>query len=814
MKWFNVIFTFCLFAVLTVQAQEEHYATSISGQLTIDGELQESHWQSATPLKDFTISYPNFGETSGYNSQVKVLYDNEAIYIGAILYDKQADSISYSLSQRDDVGNADWFALSLDPYANNVTAFTFVVTSAGVELDAIEYPEGPDWSWNAVWRSATKRRDDGWSVEIRIPFSAIRFPNKEKQEWNVNFARQVRRNRELSFWNPVDPAIFGEITQSGILKGIEGIKSPLRLSVTPYVTGYLESQKSSKDAPAQWRQRIAGGLDLKYGLNDAFTLDMTLVPDFGQTTSDQQILNLGPFEIQYNENRTFFLEGMDLFGIGGLFYTRRIGGTPFNYGNGFNTADGEELISSPITAPLINASKISGRTTSGLGIGVFNAVERHTYATIRDSLGNEREVETNPLTNYNVIVLSQNLKNNSSVSFVNTNVLREGDNRDANVSMIGTTLFSNSKDYKLDASVKLSSIFEGNDPLYGHAFNAGIAKVSGQFGYSLNYWEQSDSYDPNDLGFLTVNNSRSYEAKLRWNDFKAGKLFLRKWSNLSFYYEELYAPQAFSYLNVSFSAAGTMRNFLTWGINGDVNPVGGVNHFESRTFGKEVVNDPNFRIGGFYSSDYSKVFALDFRPGIRFYPGTERNQWSINVSPRVRVSDRMFLVWNSTYEHLGSDFGYVAPFDVAYDDQILLGVRNRSIVENSLYTELIFTKRMGMDLRLRHYWQQVNYTHFNQLLDDGVMVMSNYNPVENGESAHNRSYNAFTLDINFRWVFIPGSELRIVYKNNIFENQSYLDKNYFTTFDDLFAQPQINSISMKLLVYVDALYFRRKNKVQ
>lgn len=812
MRLYSFLF-FVLFLSGFSNSQQVYDVKKVSGEFEIDGVLDEVSWGEVEGVQDFTVNFPNFGDKSKYSSNVKVVYDNEAVYIGAVLYDFKPDSISYSLSQRDDSGNADWFGFSLDPYANNVTAFTFIVTSAGVEMDAIEYPEGPDFSWNAVWKSATQKRSDGWSAEIRIPFSAIRFPNQEVQTWNVNFARSVRRDREFSFWNPVDPNVFGEITQSGKMTGIKGIKSPLRLSLTPYTTGYLENSYDYATGKQTWKQRVTGGLDLKYGLNDAFTLDMTLIPDFGQATSDQQVLNLGPFEIQYNENRSFFLEGMDLFGIGGLFYTRRIGGRPFNLDNASNELkDGEIITSSPSLAPLINASKVSGRTTSGLGIGVFNAIERHTFASALDSVGNVRKIETNPLTNYNVLVLSQNLKNNSSVSFVNTNVLREGENRDANVSMVSSTVFSKNNDYRVSASVKLSSVFESDEPTYGHSMQAGFSKVSGNWGYGVSYEEVNDTYDPNDLGFLYNNNFRYYDAHIRWNDYKPGKFFLRKWGNISAYFEELYRPQQFSYFNVSGQFVGTFKNFLTVGINSDINPAGGVNHFESRTFGKEVINEPNYRIGGFYSSDYSKRFALDVRPNYRFYVGTDRSGFGMEVSPRVRVSDRMFVVLSTNFEIIRKDFGYVSVLDGAYDDQIMLGVRDRNIVENYLMTELIFTKRMGLDVRLRHYWQQVDYLHFNQLLDEGVQVPSAYNPLEDGESMHNTSYNAFTLDVNFRWVFIPGSELRIVYKNNIFEYSSHLDESYFGTFNDLFAQPQINSISMKLLVYVDAIYFRRKGK--
>ena len=181
--------------------------------------------------------------------------------------------------------------VTLDPYGNNINAFGFMVTSAGVELDLLISSSEDDFSWNAVWNSATAKTENGWSFEIKIPYSAFRFPNKDVHEWKVNFWRSVRRIREESTWNPINPNQFGELTQSGKLVGIENIKAPLRLSFTPYATGYLENSYDEATQKQTWKSRATGGLDFKLGLNDAFTLDMTLIPDFGQTTSDQKILH-------------------------------------------------------------------------------------------------------------------------------------------------------------------------------------------------------------------------------------------------------------------------------------------------------------------------------------------------------------------------------------------------------------------------------------------------------------------------------------------------------------------------------------------
>ena len=794
-------------------AQRSYHIEKKDVELNFDGLLKEAVWESTETADKFTTNSPVYGEISKFDSEIHLFYDDNAIYIGGNLYDPNPDSVSYTLSQRDDEGNADWFGVSLDPYANSVNAFAFMVTAAGVEIDGLESSNNMDPSWNAVWKSAVAKTDFGWSFEMRIPYSAVRFPNKPVQEWNMNFWRSVRRVRETSHWNPIDPQVFGAITQSGRMTGIHDVKSPLRLSITPYATGYLENSYDEELGKQTWKRRLTGGMDLKYGLNDAFTLDMTLIPDFGQTTSDRQVLNLGPFEVRYNENRPFFIEGTDLFQIGGVFYSRRIGARPYNAWKAYDgLAENEEVVSDASTSPLINGSKVSGRTKGGLGIGIFNSVEGRTEARILDDEGNERFVQTNPLTNYNVFVLSQNLKNNSTVSFVNTNVTREGEERDANVSVGAINLFSKNGKYRVTSTYRSSRVME-EETTVGHTFGARVYKVSGLLQWDFGYWEESDTYDPNDLGFLYNNNERGYSAAIELNDFKGSKRFFRRNVRLAWWYAELYKPQLYQNTAFNWTVGGLHRKQLYTNIGGDVKPFGEVNHFESRSFGKEVRFNPNAEIRWFFTSDYSKRFALDGRFWFRNFFNTTQHGKGLYLSPRVRISDRLNLIVRTDLDFFNGDYGYVNPYDEAYDNEIILGVRDRVVVENSIESQFVFTNRMGIDLRLRHYWQQVDYSHFTELQDDGWTTISTYNPLdENGESEHNTNYNAFTVDVNYRWIFIPGSELRIVYKNNLFHSKSDLDPNYFGTFGTLFDQPQINSISMKFLVFLDAIYLRKKNK--
>jgi hypothetical protein len=781
-------------------------------EIKIDGILNEASWLNAQKADQFSMNYPEFGKKPSFQTEFYLTYSDEALYVAGKIFD-DPDSVSYMLSQRDNFGNSDWVGIYIDCYGNNLNAASFYTTSSGVELDALLQPQDEDFSWNAVWKSRVKKNEDGWTVEMRIPYAALRFPNLDVQSWNINFVRQIRRKREMSYWNPVNPAVFAEITQSGKLAGLKNIKPPVRLSFSPYAISYVENIYNPSQDKQIWKNRTTSGMDLKLGLNDAFTLDMALIPDFGQTISDNEILNLGPFEVQFNENRSFFKEGTDLFGIGDVFYSRRVGGTPFSASKANENLDktkGERVVETVSKAPLYNATKISGRTNSGLGIGLFNAVEGRTFATISDSLGNKRSVNTNPLTNYNSVVFSQNLVNNGKISFLNTNVTREYSAKDANVSVISSDLYSKDRNYSVSSVFRLSSLLENNSNTFGHSYDVSVGKVQGKYQAYFYHGVKTDTYDPNDMGYLQNNNSRYYGVEGVWNAYKPKGRFLRKWGGADIYYEELYKPQLFSILNINGFLNGTFRNFLTCGIRGTISPLGYVSHFESRQFGIPLNYGPSASFGGFYSSDYSKPFAFDFRFNRKQYFNEVMSYNTLTISPRFQFSPQFFVVLNTQYEYYENDFGYVRPLADSLVNGILIGTRNRDIVTNSISGELIFTKRMGINIRFRHYWQRLKYNYFNDLQSDGDRLRNTYNLLnEDGNSVHNQSYNAFTVDINYKWVFFPGCEFLIFYKNNIFSDRQGLDKNYFNTFQTLFNEPQFNSVSAKILVFVDVLYFKK-----
>ncbi|HQY12755.1 MAG TPA: DUF5916 domain-containing protein, partial [Ferruginibacter sp.] len=486
-------------------------AIKISKPVKIDGYLDDDAWRSMEKTGDFITSQPVFGRPSTHKTDVRIAYDNTAIYVCAYMYQDPA-TIRKQLTARDviDRQDVDIFAVGFDTYLDHQNAFIFRVTAANVQGDAKQSQSGSnnggvvtDASWDAVWESKINIKADGWVAEIRIPLSAIRFSNKEIQDWGLNFGRFTRSENENSIWSPINPNISGELNQWGIWKGLSNIKPPVRLSFLPYLSGGIRVSPTSRGNVTEYLK--SGGMDVKYGINESFTLDMTLIPDFAQVQSDNVFLNLSPFQVKFDDYRPFFTEGTELFNKAGLFYSRRIGDAPRQANsvlNNYGDNPQYKIIKNPGITRLYNATKFSGRTKGNLGIGIFNAVSAPMYAKIRDvATGKDSSILTEPLTNYNIIVLDQALKNRSSISFTNTNVLRRGNSRNANVSSIDLSLFDRKNYHNFSFTGKYSSIWGKLANKKGFTTTAGFGKVSGVIQYRATVNVESDQYDPNDLGF-------------------------------------------------------------------------------------------------------------------------------------------------------------------------------------------------------------------------------------------------------------------------------------------------------------------------
>ncbi len=571
LKFLTALLSFFLLTPILSIAEDNPQKTLVATRITtppkIDGVLDEEVWvKTRCSAMNFVQRAPNPGGAPSVPTEVKILYDNHSVYIGAYLYDVAADSIMREFTKRDDFGFSDVFGVYFDTYDDDINAFEFSVSAAGVQIDRRWTAMGRDESWNAAWLSEVTIDETNWYVEIEIPFSALRFPKTPIQEWGVNFRRSIQRNNERNYWNEIDPQMNGFVNQFGRMAGINNVKSPVRLSISPYISTYYDTYSGDGNNPASANTRFNGGMDLRYGINDAFTLDMILVPDFGQVVSDNQVLNLTPFEVEFDENRQFFKEGTELFNKGDFFYSRRVGGRPLLYGDvDDQISNTEEIIYNPQESSLINATKLSGRTASGFGMGVFNAMTSSTYARVRDTeTGSVREVLTDPFTNYNVLAFDQSLPNNSYVSLINTNVLRQGNYYDANLTGTAFRIANKGNQYAVFGRGAVSQKYglaDGDE--FGFMSSATLAKVGGNLRASVTNYIESDTYDPNDLGFLRANNEVRTSANIGYNIYQPFWNLLNLYTDLDFRYQRLYEPSVFTQFNVAASVRGTFRNYLS-----------------------------------------------------------------------------------------------------------------------------------------------------------------------------------------------------------------------------------------------------------
>ncbi|MGZ3752567.1 MAG: DUF5916 domain-containing protein, partial [Mucilaginibacter sp.] len=325
----------------------------------IDGILDDDIWKNVPVATDFVELLPVAGlhEKNEDRTEIKIIYDNTAIYIAARMYEKDPGKIARELTTRDSVANDDFLGILIDTYHDGLNGSGFFVTAAGAQYDA-KYSPGPngvneDATWNAVWESKVNVDNQGWTAEFKIPYSALRFARKDVQTWGLNIIRKRRTENKQLYWNELDPKKNGLMNQAGDLNGIENISPPMRLAFYPYFSTYVNHYPYNTTGLRNTTTSFNGGMDVKYGINESFTLDMTLIPDFGQVQSDNQILNLTPFEVKYKENRPFFTEGTELFNKGNLFYSRRVGGQPINYLAAYaDLKPGETLEKNPTEAKL------------------------------------------------------------------------------------------------------------------------------------------------------------------------------------------------------------------------------------------------------------------------------------------------------------------------------------------------------------------------------------------------------------------------------------------------------------------------------
>lgn len=826
----TLIFLLCL-SIRSVYAQEDSTktepavvikeiikATRVSQKPKIDGILDDEAYKKATPFvgKFYQMS-PDNGAPASYKSKVIIVYTDYGLYIAAQLYDPDPATIPQELGRRDQTGskNVDVFGILFDPVNKGQNGFFYGVTAAGVQTDAVVSSNNFDDNWDAVWNSEVKINNEGWAVEMEIPYSAIRFPKHEIGDWGFNIFRSSKRLNEETTWNFVDQEVNGFINQAGTLSGLENISPPLRLSFSPYISAAVSHDGSAN----AYSSTYAGGMDLKWGLSESFTLDMSLIPDFSQVQSDDQVLNLSPFEVRFDEKRPFFTEGVELFSKGKIFYSRRVGQTR-GYVDEDYLAANEEVKSIPSTAPLLNATKISGRTAKGTGIGFFNAISRETNAIIENTENGEtREYLIDPLTNYNVLVVDQSLKNNSSFGIINTNVTREGSGRDANVTVAQIRLRDKTNTWSLFADGGYSHVVtqgeDGEEVKNGFRNTLSFSKVSGKFNFTTGFSQESDTWDINDLGFIRAPNEFRVFARMAYNIFKPFAVFNRMntWFNIN--HKQLYAPRTFTQVRINAGAWFQFKNFYEAGGGFNVTPVAQYDYYEPREEGRYYKSESNFNIFLFGSSDSRKAFSINANGGFWSRSFDKTLFLFSNIEPTYRINNKLNISYEISFERGDNAKGYV---DKLYDqddvlEEIIFGNRTQQTVENVFSINYTFNNKMALTFRLRHYWSWAEYNQFYKLEENGTLGDTTFDGFNtDGGSDYNSNFNAFNIDMVYSWQIAPGSFVKVNWKDAIFSFTDIVNRKYGENLSSTIQAAHFNTLSVKLIYYIDISYFKKEGK--
>ena len=544
----------------------------------IDGHLDDDAWQVVEPATTFTQQDPAEGQPATERTELKVAYDDEAVYVAARMYDREASQIARRLSSRDEESDADYLDIYLDAMHDHQTGAAFQISAAGVQRDAILYNDTwDDSSWDSVWQSAVSIDAEGWTAELRIPLSQLRFTFGEHQTWGINAMRFIRRKNERDWLELVPKNQSGRASRMAHLTGLDGLRPKRHVALLPYTAGRAEFvQPSRVGNPFNDGSRAfaTAGVDLKWGVTSNLTLDGTVNPDFGQVEVDPAVVNLSQFETFFPEKRPFFVEGAQIFGNFGqggannfwgfntsdpdIFYSRRIGRTP-------QVSPSGEFTDLPAATTILGAAKLTGKTRNGWSFGLLNAVtDRETARTESQDILGVATVE--PLTNYLVMRMRRDIGRRAGAGLLATAVSRRLDTPAMQDSLASSAyVFGGDGYWFLDrdnewvVTGKLAgSWIHGTttmmtgaqraaqryfqrpdaphvtfDPsrtsLDGFTGRVNLNRNSGLLHVNAALWGVSPGFESNDLGFLTTGDRFGGHAVVMWRDVTPGWI-VREWN--------------------------------------------------------------------------------------------------------------------------------------------------------------------------------------------------------------------------------------------------------------------------------------------
>ncbi|MBI4541350.1 MAG: carbohydrate binding family 9 domain-containing protein [Gemmatimonadetes bacterium] len=735
-------------------------ATRAAGaRLTIDGRLDEALWAQAPVASDFIQIQPQAGSPATERTEVRVLYDDEALYVGARLYDSAPDSIVARLARRDDDVYSDWFHVGIDSYYDRRTAFVFGVNPRGARQDLILFNDSQDdLSWDAVWDAAAAIDSLGWTAELRIPLSQLRFSHGSDEPrggriWGINFKRDIARRGEESLWAPVFPNSPGLVSLFGDLRGLQGLTPPRRLEILPYSVASATRAPAADGDPFYKPTDLAGtlGADVKYGLGSSLTVTSTFNPDFGQVEADPSVVNLTAFETFFGERRPFFVEGSEIFRFSVepgdqeelLFYSRRIGRSPQG-----ELPDEAEHAEVPEASTILGAAKLSGKTANGWSIGALNALTAPEHARYVDQRGTEHRVQVEPLTNYAVARIMKDFRQgHSGLGAIVTVVHRDlgedlrslrsaayaggidvrhrfgGGNYELQGWLLGSHLRGNA-----DAIERVQRAaghyFQRPDAdhltfdptrtsLSGYAANLMLSKMGGgHWRWAAGGLARSPGFEVNDLGFQQAADFGAQFAFVGYDEFRAGTLFrrwnvnLNQWNVWSFGGERVEGGGnvngGFELVNFWGGYAGVGRQLEAlspWALRG----------------GPAIVQPP--RTQGWFGlyTDRRRPVSAELNGNVSFEDETGGGQLALRPELTLRPSTRAQLSVHPSVSWNRNPWQYVADREDGIQPRYVFGRLEQTTVSLTTRLNYTLTPNLSLQLYAQPFISAGDYTRFREI---------------------------------------------------------------------------------------------------
>jgi len=654
-------------------------AVRATAAIVVDGQLNDEVWLRAPAAIAFTQREPDEGKPATEQTELRIAYDDAALYVGARLRDREPRRIARQLARRDQNAEADSFVILLDPHHDHLTGASFSVTAAGVQSDATIYNDSSqDSSWDAVWESAVTIDESGWSVEMRIPYAQLRFPSADHLTFGINAMRYIQRKKEQAWLVHVPKTESGLASRMGHLEGLDGIVPRHTVEFLPYVVSRAEflERSSAADPFNDGARAFAGmGVDLKYRLSSNLALDGTINPDFGQVEVDPAVVNLTAFETFFEEKRPFFIEGANIFSNFGqtgannfwgfnrsepiIFYSRRIGRAPQGSANG-------DFVDAPTATTILGAAKLTGKTRNGWSLGLLDAVTGREHATTMTAgVGSETEVE--PLSNYAVVRAQREITKRGAIGALATAVnrdlsaenLRDDLPGQAYVAGIDGHYFLDPKrDWVIHGRIAGSQLqgstsaiarlqqasqryFQRPDATHlefdptaetlgGWTGSVNLNRQSGIHGLNAALWAVSPGFDSSDAGFNFMSDRAGMHAVYQWRNPNVNKVARERFAAIAKFYTWNYARDV---QTDGFFALGNLQFKNYWTVFGNALYFRDAQD-DRATRGGPSMASPSAR-GGFVGveSDSRKRLRLSWNSN---YDSNVAGGWNLNAGLNLR----------------------------------------------------------------------------------------------------------------------------------------------------------------------------------